>query len=475
MTPPPTEPNFRSCLIATGIVLGGAALLAYGYARTTTRTASAWDVFTSSHLDPSTTDRQDGLRLVQIARIASSVEPSRADDADTINDPAGESVGLFVELPDAPSLSPIASDNCGFQDGGCANLITASAQTPGGQSIALPWHFLAPTGEKRLFCRIPSGYASGTAYVDVTLRDWTGHQAVWRITNLPHTNRVEMPGVLADASNDGISVHGTAGVATPVDPATGTRTQALIVDLTVRPENRERRVLECAVTKIAPQWQPSGDAPFIAMPPQQSPDAVPEWQFASTADTGWPPESRLVRVTGRAAMYDRYDEDALFHDITIKIEEPDDGDGMGATGHLVVTRDQTIQTPSGVKVTLPRQDRPNPSGCGISFELQYDRNAQIILPDSPLYKRRVQPIDRIVATFAPPMTSYRESDSVTPGQTTVVIQWPGAKDGHLADFPIGFRQEIQTGCVPFDLTLPVDPVYVGEIGVLRKNTPHAHR
>jgi hypothetical protein len=460
------EPNYRSCLTAAVIALSGAALLAYGYARTHTRTASAWDVFTSSHLDPSTPDRQNGLRLVQIARLASRAEPSRAEQADTINDPAGESVGLFVELPDAPSLSPVASDNCGFQDAGCANLVTLTARTPGGSAIALPWRFLEPTGRKFLFSRIPSGYASGTAYVDVTLRDWAGRQAVWRITNLPHTDRIEMPPVQTDASRDGISVHGTAGVATPVDPVTGTRTQALAVDLAVSSDNRARRIMECAVTAIVPQWRPAGDAPFVTMPPSQSPMAVSRWRFTHTADVAWPAENRLARVSGRAAMYDYYDEEALFHDVTVKIEEADNGGGP--VGHLIVRRAQTIQTPSGVAVTLPAQDRPNPCGEGISFDLAYDRNTQVMLPDSPLYKRRSQPIDRIVAAFSPPLTPDREFDSATSGQTTVVVQWPGAREGWLADFPISFRQEVQTGCVPFDLILPVDPVFDGDIGGIRR-------
>ena len=461
----------RSLLVALGI-LGVVAALALGYrfATHTARNASALDEFTASQLAPSTPDYQNGMHLVQIDRVSQRTLPSSCSEIVSANTPSGESTGLFFELPESPTLSERDMAACGFQSQACAGLLTVTGRTSGGDTIDLPWRWLSPSSRRMAFCRIPAGYPQGTAYVDVDITDWQHRHARWRIIGLPHTLRKTDPAMRTDAEADGLRLHGAAGVADKTDPITGRSVKMLLVDLNVRTASRSRRILSCETTAVDPEWTPGDHSEYTADTTQSSPYLASHYDFVRTVDTGWPGSNSIAHIAGRIVAYDAIDEATLYHDVQVAVEKPDPGDGRGPTGRLVVTREQTVVTPSGVSVTLPVQDDPNRQGRGISFRLVYAQNSSLVLPASPLYHWHQQPIDRVVAVAPAPLTVVEETPSDVPGQTTVLIEWPQAPASVVRDFPLTFRQELQTASCPFDLTLPVSGKYDAEAGAVRHHT-----
>jgi len=458
----------RSLLIVLTILLAAAAIgIGYHYATHTSHSGSTIDVFTASQLDPSTPDYQNGLRLVQIDRVSQNALPSSANDIVGVNTPSGESAGLFFELPEAPTLSEEDIKSCGFQSAVCAQLLTVTGHTPNGDAIDLPWRLLSPSSRKMVFCRIPAGYPPGAAYIDVDASDWNHRHARWRIIGLPHTLRKTEPTIRAKVEQDGLQVAGVAGVAARPDPITGRDVKMLLVNLNVQTSSHSRRILSCETTAVDAEWTPAGRSEYTADTMQSTPYLASHYDFVRTVETGWPGSNSYAHVAGRIVAYDAIDEATMFHDVRITIEKPDTGDGCGPVGHLVVTRDQTVITPTGVKVMLPAQDIPNTRGRGITFQLAYSQNSQVVLQASPLYHWHDQPIDRVVAYMQTPISVVAETPASVPGRTDVMLEWPGAPDSALRDFPIIFRQELQTASCPFDLTLPVTAKYESEAGTVR--------
>jgi hypothetical protein len=446
----------RSWAIIAGVAAIAAAGAAYWYASVKTRTASPWDILTSSQLDPSTPMTQHGLKLLQIARVTRDTDPRDAIEVNTTNAPDGDSVGLFIQTPDGDRLSAQAGRGCGFQDTVCAGQIRVDARTSEGDEIALPWHALTPVSKGILYSRIPGGYPGNIHWIEVTVTDAAENHATWRITNLPHTRRIEIPDGPRQAQHEGLIVEGKAGVTRIPVPATDWPATMLLVNLTARSASRSRRIITCEPSPAQAEWEPADIGPYVSGSPSQTPEAVTQHDFVQTVDTGWPAANRRVRVSGKMTAYDSYDERAMFHDVRVTIEQPDPGNGAGPVGHITVEREQMIRTPSGVTITLPAQDETNPDGDGISMDVVYGQRAPLILSDSPLYSRRHQPIDRIETAFEEPVTVIRAQPSRTSGSTTLFLRWPGATPGNLADFPVIVRQETQTAFALYDFTLPVE-------------------
>ena len=469
-----TEENvsIRFAAIGLGVIAALAALLlGYGYARHRTRSASAWDVFTDSQLSPYTPQYQDGMSLTQIDRVQDGAFPRSTAEMLSINDPTGDAVGLFITLPGLPSRA--VPDGCGFQDGVCGGLLSITGTTSAGDTQRLPWRMLVPESDRMIFCRIPAGYSAGTRFVDVTVTDWFQHTATWRVIGLPRTRRVIFRPPVVTATNDDLSVDAHAGFVSPSDPASGQPAPLLLVDLHITGPSYSPRVLSCQIDQCGAEWSPTGLPIFLADTPADSPYFATHHHAVDTVRTGWPAANHRIHVSGRAVAYDKFDESVVFHDVTLVVERPDRGDGAGPMGHLSVASDQSVVTPSGVQVTLPSQDSPNPTGVGISCDLVWAHNSQVVLPASPLYHWHQQPIDRIVAAFAAPLSAVSETShyekatsavAAPPVRTTVTFRWPGAVAGPLQELPVILRQELQTSACPFDLWVPVTRDYQGPVG-----------
>lgn len=165
---------------------------------------------------------------------------------------------------------------------------------------------------------------------------------------------------------------------------------------------------------------------------------------------------RQALITCRLRQYDAMEERVTFHDLTLT--------RVMGFGFLTISNPLTETTPSGIKVTLPVQNRetfmpggsfsyngpPNVVFTRVGLSPGGKRNA---LPASPLYRRHRVPVSVRVDVAAPVFMSSNSGDSAL-AQITLSLRDPKATRLDSLTLVIHQRADLQS--IPLAFRVPIN-------------------
>ena len=123
---------------------------------------------------------------------------------------------------------------------------------------------------------------------------------------------------------------------------------------------------------------------------------------------------------------------------------------------------QTVETPSGITVTLPIQgaqttlggfNGPMDNALFVNIDVSPDQR-EVTLPDSPLYKKYEKPVTIQLKTPAPNSMIWDSADNTF---NTVVIYTPNLKTfKRLDSLTLIVRQRVELQTIPVSIEVPVE-------------------
>ncbi len=338
------------------------------------------------------------------------------------------------------------------------NLFSASARLSNGESLRLGWlvrHW--KSGQALVFVGLPTGYSPACRFAEITLSDRHGHTACWRFSRLPRMQQAIPSPVTAVTSvtQNGITVSAQAwNVPTGV---CGYRFTS-----TVPPNSHQ---WEMVVTRREYIWEPfgyTGEAGFHPLPTKINPNN--KAPGASTVYDGYtdfnyyPRTNRFLQMTAEMHQFETYDEMVTFHNVIVK------HDRTFNVYCIVLPKQLSQTTPSGVTITLPAQDgksgfmtMDNCLNVQVSTSPKITfQQTESLLPNSPLARAYGKPV-HLSLMFTPPGKSPGGSDGQGDGPAYYALSLWGTRPlpPVLKDFTITVHQRVDLQTLPMIFTVPI--------------------
>ena len=420
---------------------------------------------TVAQLAHATSAYQNGLTLMEITNVSPDRNYSFSDKGQEDN--GGSSTyteadtGLWIKLPRSVSLPIICS---GDADISCQNLLTITARTSDGRELPLHWRTSTSRSSNEptyILASIPTGYPDTVRWADVTLEDYHGDSATWRILHLPPMQHALAPPVTPQTTFHQGNISATADAYRGND-SSGNRTgPRILFDLrgTITRAAHQWEVGRLTETR---EWEP---------PNSVSPEAGSTFGTSKTGSKvsfemsrqqiGWNrtepylKDDHWVRLGAQLQEFETYDETVTFHNVSVV--------KVSSGGRFIAgSTPQTVTSPSGVTVTLVDvQNQKNAGGFGGLVGSNGDGNVQLAylqtrslpsLPGSPLWRKYKRPLT-LSADFA--LLYHGSSSSQGDKDGTYSFRSDKPLPKVMANFPVILRQRVDLGAAPMTFTLPV--------------------
>jgi len=447
-------------------------------------------------VDPSTPREQNGFRLVAIQR-GDEVPPARRS-------PLGRFLDWFTRRPQNPAI--LLPNGPGLRVGARwlpappppgraapadvpGAFFVAGARASTGDTFPLSWSIGWDGSNRHLFLHTPIGYPDTYRWLDVTVRDRNGHQARWRLGNLPqlrHALPTDEPapdagtppaGVLADdppVPDDGrvVTPRGAEVQARAwLNPADGRFGEFDFISSALRlarppvsnpPPNRRWQL---QIKRVVYEWEPKqqrtdGDQRDQLFRSYWSPDGF----RSASSQTGPGGRGVLARVEGVPATpartqarvrifgvlreYDEIHERAIFSAVPVRW----DGDGKG---RVTLPAPRTAATPSGILVALeeaPAETASEPGKIALALTCRRSRADLNLIPIRDASAQCSVGTDNVPSSSAGFNNDLRrEVLLVTPPKPTE----PGQPGGVLDTLAIRVWREADRARTPLIFSVPI--------------------
>ncbi len=370
------------------------------------------------------------------------------DNSGGVYEAASDATVLWIQPPLLPHASPAFLRN-EFR-------VTVRAST--GTTFRMPYSladggtppFLMP---QTLCVALPDGYPNTYRYFDVTVTDRNGHRATWRLTDLPRMKHfLAHPQLQTQETQSGFTVQAAAWQDDDLAPGYGHAVMTGLHVVSVPATMAHQWELEASNPVM--EW--TADAPSAGsgtlsspIPPNAPRDGwmTPFWQT---------PYAHDIHYAGQEAalcQFETYDEPVTFHDVTIRTQSD-----YGGLTYCVVSAAQSVTTPSGVTITLPRQHMDQNASQGgdvnainCDFVLSGGDKPQL-LPQSPLCRQFNRPATLQIVMPKPADVNMWGTNN---GTLTLGFTLPKPYPTHLADFTVIVRQRVNLQSFPLHFVVPV--------------------
>ncbi len=404
---------------------------------------------------------QNGLTLMEIVNVSPQHQYSFTDKGPEDNGGSSPSTeadtGLWIKLPSSVSI-PMG---CSGEDySPCRDQITLTARASDGRVMPLRWRASASRssdGPTYILASIPAGYPNSVRWADVTLEDHHGDTATWRILHLPPMQHVLAPPVTTQATFHQGNISAAAVAYRGADRGSN------------RTGLRVLFGLRGTITNAAHQWE-------VGHLTEKDEWETPNAGYRDIDNTiitkrtnnninfgysgiqvGWDRsqpyinDEHWVRLGAQLQEFETYNEMVTFHNVSV-IQT------SSSQMSLVAQPQQTVTSPSGVKVTLDDAQHRRGSfgtigGNGYNLLVSYPQGSRYpSLPRSPLWQKHNGPMS-VFVEVPKPYSSYGYSFSGTEELYSFYSDKPVPKV--IANFPVIIHQRVELRMVPMTFTLPV--------------------
>ena len=463
-----TPRSFRTKLIAglmALVVLVGMGLWCVSY-------RSDWRSFVKIQpiLDSSSPRSQNGYTLARVTVVETSSN--------------GEAFYLLVRPPFFPPCRPVGTDS---DDAMQFEPSERQQRFPVQASVRMSTGDITPvlcrlvgTTTKPEYLKIPiaGGYSNKCRFADVTLVPPEGAFIHWRLNHLPFMHQAipDQPIVVNRSSNEGISASAYAWRSGHA---------IFLHTIPVIPPNSHQ--WEIVKNRSSSQYEkldarPNGPSNALPIILYQG-ELIPKDMSTSGSLTTWFPApyrsaSRFVRLDCTLRQFETVDERVTFTNIAVVKDLENSGHRPGYgdmnTYYISVAKPITLQTPSGLAVTLPTQGKNNSYEADkINFTLTVKLDiSPSELPASPLIKQFGKSIT-VSVKLAPP--DELSGWSMNPGKTQHYVlwspqnpKWPGKLNVKelwrtplfmspppRRDFTVILHERVELQTIPMTFTVPV--------------------
>ncbi len=166
-----------------------------------------------------------------------------------------------------------------------------------------------------------------------------------------------------------------------------------------------------------------------------------------TVPVAYPQYNRYLRLQGQLRKSHAFEEKVTFRDVSFKTDK--------GVPYLVADHSQSLQTPSGITITLPEQNGNKPPpvrsyrGSSGFFYVHLDIDPdKAVLPGSPLYRKYKKPVR---VTVEPAQGSLGARWSRSSRNYTVSFRMPQPPDS----LTLRIQQQVDLQNIPLTLTVPV--------------------
>jgi len=445
------QPRWRSLLALLILALGAGWYI-------TTRGGWVNALCLPPTLDASTPRSQNGwvLEAIQLPAYTQSENQQkvsgfslgRASYSNVILDGADRANAFGIWLTPPREDAAASSQNPG--------LFSASARLSTGETLRLGRlvrHWKG--GQALIFVGLPTGYSPACRFAEITLSDGHGHTACWRFSRLPRMHDVIPPPVTAVAS---ITQNGVTVSAQAWNVYTGVCGYRFSPSFP--PQSHQ---WELILNRREYAWEPFGYTGKGSQPFKEKISSNKEASAASIVYEGYtdfnyyPRTNRFLRMTTEMHEFETYDEPVTFHNVTVK------RDRLSNAYYIVLPKQLSQTTPSGVTITLPAQGERTDSLTSSAFNVIMSVQPRITseentysLPKSPLTYTYGKPV-RLRITLARPYTQtggfYEPKQDVPAYYATSFSGTP--PPSVFKDFTIIVHQRVDLQTIPMTFTLPI--------------------